>query len=49
MMSKAFAKVKKWWKFYNLSADERWLSESSNIAELEHRLRKLHRSNDRMI
>lgn len=49
MMSKAFAGIKTWWQFYKLSPEERWLAESTNIAELEHRLRKLHTRTDHLI
>lgn len=49
MMSKAIKGFKNWWQFYNLSPEERWLAESGNIAELEHRLRRLQTHTDRLI
>ena len=34
-------KLQKWWKNWTMSPDERWLAQSSDIVELEHKLQIL--------
>lgn len=33
--------IKKWWKEFNMSAEDLYLSQSANAAELENRMREI--------
>ena len=33
--------LKTWWLSYTMSAEERWLSQSSDVVELENKLRQI--------
>jgi hypothetical protein len=33
--------LKIWWKNFTMSAEERWLSQSADVVELENKLRQL--------
>lgn len=48
-MSKIFANIGTWWQLWKLTPEERWLAESTNIVELESRLRRLQTHTDRLI
>ena len=37
----AISSLKKWWAEYTMSADERWLSQSADVVELEKKLRQI--------
>lgn len=45
MLTKVISKIRIWWKRINMSSDELYLSQSSDIVELENRLRSLVNSN----
>lgn len=39
------AAVSTWWNNFNMTPEERWLSQSADVGELENRLRILENSN----
>lgn len=49
MMSKFKTKLSTWWQRRSASPEEQWLAQSSNIAELENRMRRLQTATDRLI
>jgi hypothetical protein len=41
LISNITATLATWWKDFNMTPEERWLSQSVDVGELENRLRRL--------
>lgn len=45
MLAEIISAIAAWWQNFNMTPEERWLSESSDVGELENRLRRLANQN----